>query len=139
MKREESEAKKQNFLELRVLQGKSYDSIARELQISKKTCINWAAELEDEINNLMADKFENLQQELELSRYKSMEYLCLLHNKIRDELNERDFKDVSTEKLIHLLFAVRNRININASFISDIVEDPFKNLTEPPKRVSIGI
>ena len=137
MKREESEIKKQKFLELRVLQGKSYDSIAGELNISKKTCINWAAEFEDEINNLMAEKFENLLQELEFSQYKRIEYLGLLHNRIKDELNKRDFKEVSTEKLINLLLAIRNQIKFNSSFISEIVEDPFKNLIEPLKRVSI--
>ena len=37
MKKHEAEQKKQQFLELRVVQGKSFDSISEELNISKKT------------------------------------------------------------------------------------------------------
>lgn len=106
MKRKISEKKKMDFLELRVLQGKSFDTIAKELSISKQTCINWSVELKEELANLQASKYDMLIEKLELSHFKKLEHLGDIYNRMKEEIEKKDFSQIPTHKLIEMFISI---------------------------------
>jgi len=92
---------KQRFIELRA-SGWSYDKIARELGVSKVTLIQWSKGLEHEIANLKAIELESLLEQYYLSRVKRIELLGEKLRALKNELETRDLKDVSTDRLVTL-------------------------------------
>ncbi|MBA7648443.1 hypothetical protein ES703_56229 [subsurface metagenome] len=66
MKKEESKEKKDQFVIKRGLEGKSFDTIANELTITKVTLIKWSKELEEDISNL-----EDFEKEKIIEKYKA--------------------------------------------------------------------
>ena len=126
MKKEESEQKKQKFMQLRVMQGKSYDTISKELKISKQTCINWSVELKNEIKNIQSAKYDALIEELEISHFNRLKLLGSIYKKIEKEIQNRIFTEVPTDKLVKLLIELKTQINLmtyNFSFISEIHQE----------------
>ena len=92
---------KQRFIELRAF-GWSYDKIARELQVSKPTLIQWSKGLEHEIANLKAIEIEALQEQFFLTKAERIKLLGERLKTIKAELESRDLKDVPTDKLVTL-------------------------------------
>ena len=142
MKKEESEQKKQKFLQLRVLENKSYDTISRELKISKQTCINWSVELKNILINLQSAKYDSLIEELDLSLFNRVKYLGNLYKKIEAELEKREFSNLATTRLIIILSDLRNEINSymnSISYISDIFQDDETTQWLKPKEERVNI
>jgi len=93
---------KNRFIELRA-KGLSFDKISKELKVSKQTLIDWSRDLQEEITNLKAIELEALQEKYFLTKEKRIELFGERLKAIAEELDKRDLKDVSTEKLIELL------------------------------------
>ena len=100
---------KMQFIDLRA-QGMSYDKIARELEVSKQTLINWSKEYEIEIANLKAIEMESLQERYYLNKSKRIELLGKKLAAVQDELENRDLKDVPTDKLFDLFIKYTNAL-----------------------------
>lgn len=96
------EKTKEQFVELRA-QGLSFEKIAKELKVSKQTLINWSKEPEFEIANLRAIELEALQEKYYLTKKKRIELFGEKLKVIKEELEERDLSDISTERLFDLL------------------------------------
>ena len=86
------------FIELRA-QGWSYARIARELDVSKQTLINWSKRHSMEISNLIAIDLEELQERHQLTRAMRIQLLGQELKRLTDELAKRDLSTVPTEKL----------------------------------------
>lgn len=93
---------KERFVELRA-RGLSFDKISKELKVSKQTLIDWSRGLQEEIGNLKAIELEALQEKYFLTKEKRIELFGERLKAIKEELDKRDLKDVSTDKLIELL------------------------------------
>ena len=63
----ETNEKKEKFIQLRA-KGYSFDKIAKKLQMSKQTLIDWNKELEEEISNFKAMELELLYEKYYLTR-----------------------------------------------------------------------
>lgn len=92
---------KKKFVELRA-KGFSIRKIARKLRHSPQTCLNWQAELEDEIARLKAIELEALYEKYHLLKEHRIELLGSQIEAIRRELKNRDLGELSTEKLLDL-------------------------------------
>lgn len=94
--------KKQAFIELRA-QGNSYDSISKEIGVSKPTLMGWSRELEMELANYKAMEQEALREEY----FATKKHRIIIQGEqlkaIRKELSKRDFSDVPTYKLVELV------------------------------------
>lgn len=90
-----------SFIELRA-KGLSFDKIARQLQKSKQTLIDWSKEYEEEIANLKAVELEALYEEYFLSKEKRIERFGKMLQRIEKELETRNLSDVETDKLLEL-------------------------------------
>ena len=100
---------KLRFIDLRA-QGLSYDKIARDLEVSKQTLINWSKECATEIANLKAIEMESLQERYYLTKSKRIEFLGKSLAAVQDELENRDLKQVPTEKLFDLFIKYTNAV-----------------------------
>lgn len=101
---------KQRFIELRA-QGMSYSRIAQELLVSKQTLIEWSRYLGDEIANLKAIEVDALLERYRLSQQYRLEAFGQTLSKILAELEHRDMKDLSSDKLILLLVKMNEAIS----------------------------
>ncbi|THH34525.1 COG3415 family protein [Neolewinella litorea] len=90
------------FIQARA-EGKSFSSIAKTLQVSKQTAINWSKELEEEIATRRAIELEALYEEYRLTKEGRLQRLGSLLERLQREVEERDLSDVPTDKLIALL------------------------------------
>jgi len=89
------------FVDLRTKDW-SFDRIAKELKVSKQTLINWSKELALEIANVRAIELESLQEQYYLLKRQRIELFGERLIAIRKELENRDLKDIPTDKLFDL-------------------------------------
>ena len=92
---------KEKFIELRA-KGLSYDSISKELSVSKQTLINWSKEFELELSNLRAVELESLCEQYLIKKEKKLEMLSELLEKVKKNLLERDLNDMDSEQIFEL-------------------------------------
>ncbi len=92
---------KSKFIELRA-GGLSFDKIAKELNKSKQTLIDWSKEFKEEIANCKAMELELLQEKFFLSTQKRIEKFGGILKRLGEELSNRNLSDVPTEKLLDL-------------------------------------
>ncbi len=105
---------KERFIELRA-RGLSFDKISKELQVSKQTLIDWSKGLQEEIRNLKAIELEALQEKYFLTKEKRLELFGERLKAIKEELDKRDLKDVSTDKLIELFLKFHRSLKEEAA------------------------
>jgi len=94
---------KERFMVLRA-KGKSFSSIAQELNVSKQTLINWSRDLKGEIENLESIEVEALREKYSLTTQKRLEFLGESLNKIKSELESRDLSQIPTDRLLTMYF-----------------------------------
>lgn len=105
------------FIQARA-EGKSFSSIAKALQVSKQTAINWSKELEEEIAAKRAIELEALYEEYRLTREGRLQRLGSLLERLQKEVEERDLSDVPTDKLIALLLKAAEQAEKQAPALS---------------------
>jgi|AntRauTorckE5430_2_1112549.scaffolds.fasta_scaffold24807_2 predicted ArsR family transcriptional regulator len=105
------------FIQLRA-GGRSFDAIAKELQVSKQTAINWSKELEEEIATKRAVELEALYEEYNLTKEGRLQRLGSLLNRLQAEVESRDLSEVPTEKLIALLLKTSEQAEKEALSLS---------------------
>lgn len=114
----DSETRKK-FIELRA-KGISFSKIAKELKVSKSTLIGWSKEHLFEIENLKAVEIESLQEQFYISKRSRIELLGQQVERMKKELEKRDFSDVPSDKLLDALNKTVNQLR------SDEIEVIFK-------------
>lgn len=95
------QATREKYIELRA-SGKSYRSIAKELDISKSTCQAWEKELAQLIADARAERERELIESYSMSREARIERIAGTLDGINAQLAERGLEGVSTEKLLRL-------------------------------------
>lgn len=117
---------KQQFIELRA-KGLSFDKIAKEMNKSKQTLIDWSRELSGEIANLKAIQLEEMYQSYHLLKENRLQTLGTLFNKIKAEVETREFTDIPTDKLLDLL------LKYNTKVAEELVDPVYKSQDEIDK------
>ena len=102
--------KQQDFIELRA-KGNSFDTIAKQLEVSKGTLINWSRDLEDDIQNYSALELDMLKEKYLISKKHQIQSYGEQLATVRKELSNRDLSDVKTEKLIEAEIKLLEAIN----------------------------
>jgi len=97
----ENHKTKEQFIQLRA-QGVSYSNISKEIGKSKQTLIDWGKELEEEIRNLKAIELEAIYEKYFLLKEARLQSFGIVTQRIRQEIESRDFSDIPTEKLLDL-------------------------------------
>jgi intein-encoded DNA endonuclease-like protein len=97
----ENQKTKEQFIQLRA-QGVSYSNISKEIGKSKQTLIDWGKELEEQIRNLKAIELEAIYEKYFLLKEARLQSFGIVTQRIRQEIESRDFSDIPTEKLLDL-------------------------------------
>ncbi|MEH7340857.1 hypothetical protein [Priestia megaterium] len=110
---------RRKFIELRA-KGISFSKIAKELNIAKSTLIAWSKEHLMEIENLKAVEIESLQEQFYMTKQARIELLGRQVERMKKELENRDFSDVPSDKLLDALNKTLNQLK------NDEIEITFK-------------
>lgn len=109
----------EKFIELRIA-GYSFEEIAKELQTSKQTLIEWNKKMEvrNTIQEGKAFKMNNLVKANNFNLENRVKSYLKISKKINDELLKRDLFKVPTETLLKMSIASDNRLRelLNKSF-----------------------
>ncbi|MEC2057986.1 hypothetical protein I6J18_13595 [Peribacillus psychrosaccharolyticus] len=100
---------RQQFIEMRA-KGISFDRIAKELKTAKSTLIEWSKTYLIEIENLKAIELEALQQQFFVTKEARIELLGKQMERIKEELENRDFSHVPTDKLLDCYSKALNQL-----------------------------
>lgn len=118
------------FLEMR-MDGKSFQAIAEELEVSKQTLINWSKE--DGINEKVEiERLVRIQASLrELGQHQEvcLRFYAKLSQKIQEELLSNEKPAINIDRLFHLVLNAAKRIDELASsmlFVDKYVFDDFR-------------
>lgn len=101
---------KQRFIGMRT-KGISFDSISRELGVSKTTLIKWSKKLHLEIHNLRAIEYSTLLESCKLAKQHRIKGLAKIITKIEKEIEKRELGDVPIEKLVDMQIKLLNRVD----------------------------
>lgn len=123
---------KEKFIELRV-EGLSFEEIAKRLNISKQTLVNWSKEAETKVQllNLEELRKEELQKKYIVTSQSRIEMLDKRLNKMIEELDTRDYKNVSTESLIKLILLTSSKLKEEYSPIYQYENKPYYQVLKP--------
>lgn len=92
---------KHDFIELRA-KGYSYRKISKKLDVSLGTLSNWSQELEGEIATLKAEELDALYERYYMTKQQKITQLGRQLKAIQKELRSRDYKNISTDKLLDM-------------------------------------
>lgn len=118
---------RQKFIEMRA-KGISFRKIAEELNTAKSTLMAWSKEHLTEIENLKAIELESLQEQFYMTKKSRIELLGRQVERIKKELENRDFSDVPSDKLLDALSKTLNQLKQDENEITfkgrgDTLED----------------
>ncbi|MBA7472606.1 hypothetical protein ES707_07938 [subsurface metagenome] len=140
MKKEESKEKKDQFVIKRGLEGKSFDTIANELTITKVTLIKWSKELKEDISNL-----EDFEKEKIIEKYKAgkrirFEAMLKIRDRILSEIEKRNLSEVSFSSLMKNFVEVEKILdgNLNLSFYTGETKNTLEDNLDWSTKETIG-
>jgi len=140
MKKEESKDKKEQFIIKRGLEGKSFDTIARELTVTKATLIQWSKEFNEDISNL-----EHFEKERIIEKYKAgkkirFEAMLEIRDKILKEIKKRNLSEVSFGSLMKNFVEVEKMVdgNLNTRFYTGEIKNLLEDNLDWSKKETIG-
>ena len=99
----------EKFVELRA-QGWSLNHIASDLQVAKRTLVEWNREQAAQIKALRALEQEIAQDKFAASRAEERARLLQTQKDVEDELASRTLRFVDTDKLFRIAAALREEI-----------------------------
>ncbi len=101
--------KQDRFIELRA-QGWSLGHIATELDVSKRTLVDWNREFAKDVQSLRTLELELLKEKILATHEEKVNRLTRLQKDIDDELANRTLKFIDTERLFRLSVELRQEI-----------------------------
>jgi DNA-binding Lrp family transcriptional regulator len=131
------DSQQKEFIDKIVYERKSVYTVAKEMELPVNLIFDWYDEFFEEISQLKIEQALDVVEEYDLLKISELEYLAKLHNKLRNELENRDFSGLPTDKLYTLLTDVRTNIdkilitihdkneNWNDDFLEDFLDDDF--------------
>lgn len=121
------------FVELRA-QGWSLARIAAELDVAKRTLVDWNREQRSEIADLKGVELEALQERILVSHEEELRRLTAHLNRIEAVLAKRNLDCLSTEPLFVLAATVRSQLRrlVAAPLVAPVEWSPAAPATPSP-------
>ena len=92
---------REKFVELRA-EGRSFDSIAQELNVSKSALLKWSQELEKEINNAKYYAYQRLIEQYKLTKVERANFIMQALQRVNEAIEQKDVKTLSIKELLML-------------------------------------
>ena len=99
---------KERFVELRA-QGRSFDSIAKELNVSKTTLIAWSKDFDEEINNAKYFAYQRLAEKYKITNQERMNCLMRKLEEINKVLDKKGYNELSVKELLSIQEKIENK------------------------------
>jgi len=110
-------AKKENFLNMIVKEGKSIPTIAEKLEIDIDDAFELKEELDLDILDLKAKEYDKIVQKYGLSYFNQFKYQAELYKRLKAELDKRDFTGLPTDKLYYIINHVQENLNATIDYV----------------------
>ena len=117
MKKEEKNELKELFLVKRGIEKKSFDTISKEINVSKQTLINWNEEMKDKLSLIEGEEKEKSIEKFRQILDKRLEGIFALYEKVEKEISVRSLEDIPYKTLFDIKIQLEGIINKNTSFI----------------------
>mgnify|MGYP001269078494 FL=1 len=117
MKKEEKNELKELFLVKRGIEKKSFDTISKEINVSKQTLINWNEEMKDKLSLIEGEEKEKSIEKFRQILDKRLEGIFALYEKVENEISVRSLEDIPYKVLFDIKIQLEGIINKNTSFI----------------------
>ena len=117
MKKEEKNELKELFLVKRGIEKKSFDTISKEINVSKQTLINWNEEMKDKLSLIEGEEKEKSIEKFRQILDKRLEGIFALYEKVENEISVRSLEDIPYKALFDIKIQLEGIINKNTSFI----------------------
>ena len=101
--------KQQMFLNLRVLDGKSFDAISEEIDVPVHVLKEWSVVLMDNMEEMRADELDRISSDSGITRLQHYRNLANIYKRLKEELDKRDFSGLPTDKLYYLFNDVHEK------------------------------
>lgn len=121
--------KQKEILELRAM-GFSFARIAKETGVSKQTAVDICKANEEKIATLNAVEIESLYEQHRITLFERLKAHANLLSRIREEIEQRDLSEITTDKLIDLY------LKTSSSLKSELLEPTFQSSEEQAARKS---
>lgn len=92
---------KKEFVRLRA-EGKSYSAIAKDLKISKSTCVSWEKELDAQIDDMKRASLEELCEEYGMAKEARIKRIGNTLDNIQSAIDAADLQTIDADKLLGL-------------------------------------
>ena len=116
-------SKKEKFLKMIVKEGKSLPTIAEKLDLNIDDVFELKEELDIEILDLKAKEYDKIVQKYGLNYLNQFKYQAELYERLKKELDKRDFTGLPTDKLYYILNHVRENINATIDYVINPDDD----------------
>ena len=100
---------REQFLELRA-QGKSFASIAIQLNVAKGTLVAWSKDMKDELGNMRQIQLEAMREKYRLGAERRMELFSRQLEAVEGELSTRPLSTVPTDRLFDMMMKLTREL-----------------------------
>jgi len=101
---------KEQFVELRA-HGRSFASIATQLNVSKGTLVAWSKDMKDELGNMRQIQLEAMREKYRMGSERRMELFAKQLEAVEGELATRPLNAVPTERLFDMFMKLTHELN----------------------------
>ena len=122
--------KQRKFLQLRIVEGKSFQTIEKEIGVPVETLKEWSLNLTEEMASVRTEEIDNLLEENEMRPLWQLKNLAQIHSRLKTELQSRDFSGLPTDKLYLMMVDVERRFANLMREITGAWEDDYDELDD---------
>lgn len=110
MKMHEANQKREEFIISRAYEGKSFDLIAKELDVSKNTLLKWEREHHELIRAFSKVKANLIAENLKVRMENRLERLGIIQDKLFGHIESLDLGTLPPQKIIELFLNVQKAL-----------------------------
>jgi len=114
--------KQQSFIQLRVLEGKSFEEISKELDTPIHLLKEWSVTLIDFVEEARLNEIDRVSSDAKISVLQHYRNLADIYKRLKKELDKRDFSGLPTDKLYYIFNDVQEKLH-RALEVDDDLED----------------
>jgi len=100
------------FIQLRAIEGLSLTSIMEKMSVSKATVEKWNRDLNFEVEEAIYERYEQIRERFGISTVRRFNDLASTYQRLRDELNKRDFSGLPTDKVYSMMKDISNKLDL---------------------------
>ncbi len=110
MKKKESLELQDKFIQLRGVEGKSFQAISDELGVPRKPLLDWHKRHKARILPLMDFRLEQMAEKYRFTEIQKAEAMGIIYNRILEAIEVKDLSELPAGKLVQLLVAVQEKL-----------------------------